>query len=113
MIETNIHEPVPIAVIESGGWRVEGTRVPVEAVLREFHAGATPEQILDSYPTVGLAKIYSVIGYCLSHMDVVERYLGETVAQERDATAQHSNASRARLLKARLAALKALEFSDR
>ena len=113
MVDIAIQQPVPITVTASGGWRVEGTRVPVEAVLREFHAGATPEQILDSYPTVGLAKIYSLLGYCLAHMDIVDRYLGETAGQERDAGAKHGNDSRVLQLKARLAALKATGPSER
>jgi uncharacterized protein (DUF433 family) len=112
MVDIAIQQPVPITVTATGGWRVEGTRVPVEAILREFHAGATAEQILDSFPTVGLAKIYSVIGYCLSHIEIVDRYLGETAVQEINAGVKHGNDSRALQLKARLAALKATGTSE-
>ena len=35
----------------------------------------TPEGIVEQYPTLRLAEVYSVIGYILGHPEEVENYL--------------------------------------
>lgn len=58
-------ERVPIQSDADGVIRVGGTRVTLDAVVAAFDAGATPEEIVQQYPSVTLADVYSVIGYCL------------------------------------------------
>ena len=58
-------EPVPFTVDSDGVARVGKTRVTLDTVVAAFLEGATAEEIVQQYPTVDLADIYSVIGYFL------------------------------------------------
>jgi hypothetical protein len=53
----------------------------LELVIRAFEDGATPEAIVQRYPTTTLADIYAVIAYHLRHRALVERYLTERERQ--------------------------------
>jgi uncharacterized protein (DUF433 family) len=53
----------------------------LELVIRAFEDGATPEVIVQRYPTTTLADIYTVIAYYLRHRALVERYLAERERQ--------------------------------
>ena len=68
-------ESIPIVTGADGVIRVSGTRVTLDSVLLAFNEGATPEEIAQQYPTVPLADIYHLIGYCLRHAADVEEYL--------------------------------------
>lgn len=70
-------EPVPLATDADGVVRVGNTRVTLDTVVAAFREGMTPEGIVEQYPTLRLADVYSVIGYILSHADDVEAYLRE------------------------------------
>jgi uncharacterized protein (DUF433 family) len=67
----------------SGSLRIGQTRVLVELVLWAFQDGATPEAIVQRYPTLSLVNVYTVIAYYLQHQDEMERYLAK---QEQRAT---------------------------
>jgi uncharacterized protein (DUF433 family) len=56
--------------------RVAGTRVPLERVVLEWKAGASPEGIAESFPILELADIYAAIAYYLRHRQEVEAYIG-------------------------------------
>ena len=56
---------VPLSTDEAGVLRVAGTRVSLDSVIYAFSEGATPEEIVQAFPTLDLAAIYSVIGYYL------------------------------------------------
>jgi uncharacterized protein (DUF433 family) len=71
----------PLRQEASGAVRVGHTRVLLELVIRAFEDGATPEAIVQRYPTTTLADIYAVIAYYLRHRAVVERYLTERERQ--------------------------------
>jgi uncharacterized protein (DUF433 family) len=58
-----------------GVLRVTRTRVTLDAVVAAFQEGATPEEIAQQYPTVGLADIYVVIGFYLQHREAVDEHL--------------------------------------
>ena len=74
---------IPLAADEAGVLRVGGTRVSLDSVVYAFDEGATPEDIAQSFPTLDLAAIYSVIGYYLQHRAEVEEYLARrTVERE-------------------------------
>ncbi len=68
-------EPVPLANDADGVVRVGTTRVTLDTVVAAFREGMTPEGIVEQYPTLNLAQVYSVIGYVLSHPEEVEAYL--------------------------------------
>jgi len=68
-------EPVPLACDADGVMRVGSSRVTLDTVVAAFREGMTPEGIVEQYPSLRLAEVYSVIGYFLSHRTGVETYL--------------------------------------
>src|SRR5437868_13671427 len=68
-------EPVPLASDADGVVRVGSSRVTLDTVVSAFREGMTPEGIVEQYPSLQLAQVYSVIGYVLSHPEEVETYL--------------------------------------
>lgn len=84
-------EPIPLARDADGVVRVGSSRVTLDTVVAAFREGMTPEGIVEQYPSLGLAEVYSVIGYVLRHPEQVETYLqerrrhAEAVRQENEA----------------------------
>lgn len=72
---------VPLTRMDNGVYRVSGTRIPLERVIESHKAGATPADIVDSFDTLNLADVYSVIGFYLKNPDAVESYLREREAE--------------------------------
>lgn len=70
-------ERMPIQTDADGVIRVGGTRVTLDSVVAAFDAGATAEEIVQQYPSVSLADVYSVIGYYLRHQSEICAYLTE------------------------------------
>ena len=68
-------EPVPLRTDADGVVRVEGSRVTLDTIMAAFHLGATPEEILQQYPTLKLVDIYAVLAYYLRHQTEVDEYL--------------------------------------
>jgi uncharacterized protein (DUF433 family) len=68
-------EPVPLVQGADGVMRVRGTRITLDTVFAAFREGATAEEIVQQYPSLSLADVYQVIGYCLRHSSEVEAYL--------------------------------------
>jgi len=69
-------EPVPLAIDADGVVRIGSSRVTLDTVVAAFREGMTPEGIVEQYPSVRLAQVYSVIGYVLNHREEVDAYLG-------------------------------------
>jgi uncharacterized protein (DUF433 family) len=65
----------PLRQDSSGALRVGQSRVLLELVVHAFQDGATPEAIVQRYPTTTLAEIYAVIAYYLQHREDIEAYL--------------------------------------
>jgi uncharacterized protein (DUF433 family) len=57
--------PPPLTQVAGGALRVEGTRVGLESVVHAFDLGATPEEIVQQFPTLDIASTYEVIAYVL------------------------------------------------
>ena len=74
-------DKAPLRQDDSGAVRIGNTRVLLELVIRAFEDGATPEAIVQRYPTTTLTDIYAVIAYYLRHRALVERYLAERERQ--------------------------------
>lgn len=68
-------ETAPLISDADGVVRVGSSRVTLDTVVAAFREGMTPEGIVEQYPSLELAEVYSVIGYVLSHADEVETYL--------------------------------------
>ncbi len=66
--------PVSLRAGEDGVLRVGATRVTLETLVAAFQDGATAEEIVQQYPSIELADVYSVIGYFLHNRDAVEVY---------------------------------------
>lgn len=69
---------------EGGVFRVADTRVSLDSVIYAFEEGATPEEIVQQYPTLDLAAIYSVISYYLQNRAEVEEYLEQRKIQRQE-----------------------------
>jgi uncharacterized protein (DUF433 family) len=74
-------EVVPLQADANGVICVGGTRVTLETVIAAFSEGATAEEIVQQYPSLKLADVYSVIGYYLRRSREVETYLQNRKAQ--------------------------------
>jgi uncharacterized protein (DUF433 family) len=102
-------EAPPLREDASGALRVGASRVLLELVLRAFQDGATPETIVQRYPTLALADVYAVIAYYLRHRGEMEEYLArreqhaEEVRKQTDSLLGDLSGIRARLLARRQA----------
>lgn len=56
----------------------------LDLIVHGFEQGESPEQILQSFPTLRLAEVYAVLAYYLEHREEVNEYLAE---QDRKADA--------------------------
>ncbi len=82
-------QPIPLTTSPEGVVRVSGTRVPLETVVRAFHQGATPEEIVQDFATVTLPHVYAVLAYYLAHRTEVEAYMAERATLNEAARAAH------------------------
>jgi len=72
---------IPLREDEHGVIRVAGTRVTLDTIAEAFNDGATAEEIVQQYPSLALADVYSVIGYLLRHQTDVAAYLKRRAEQ--------------------------------
>ena len=70
-------EVPPLWQDSTGALRIGTSRVLLELIIRAFQDGATPEAIVQRYPTTTLPDVYAVIAYYLRHREDVEAYLTE------------------------------------
>lgn len=82
-----IAQAPPIREAE-GALRVGRTGVTLETVLWAFQQGATPEDIVDQFPSLMLADVYEVIAYYLRHRDDIDVYLAQQEQHYRDTVEQ-------------------------
>lgn len=79
-------QPVPLVVSDAGVIHIADTRITLDTIVAAFHEGATPETIVQQYPSLLLADVYAVISYYLKHRAEVDSYLSQrekTAAQIR------------------------------
>ena len=62
---------------EDGALRIAGTRVGLDTIVDYFQEGRTPEQIVQSFPTVTLAQVYGAIAYYLENKKLVDEFFAE------------------------------------
>jgi uncharacterized protein (DUF433 family) len=74
-------DPIPLRLDSSGVLRVGDTRVTLDTVVHAYRDGASPEEIVLRYDSLGLAEVHAVIAYFLRHRAEVDEYLVRRTAQ--------------------------------
>lgn len=75
-MELNIaSDPAPLRADAGGVIRVGKSRVVLDLVVLHFEAGDRPEEIVEQFPSLGLADVYGAIAYYLRHKQEVRAYL--------------------------------------
>lgn len=75
MIATPTDVTVPLRMDEGEVIRIGNTRVTLQAVVADFHRGASPEEIAHHYTALSLSDVYLVVGYYLQNRDEVDTYV--------------------------------------
>lgn len=86
-------EPVPLVTNVDGVMCVGTTRVTLDTVVAAFREGATAEEIVQQYPTLRLADVYSVIAYYLRHRTTVDTYLADRSRLDEEARRKNEDRS--------------------
>ena len=97
-------EAIPLTKDAHGVYRVGGTRVTLDLVVRAFNRGATAEEIVQKFPSLELSAVYQVIGYYLKHSDELAEYLERREGEERELLAAHQDEWSSKGLRERLLA---------
>ncbi len=96
--------PVPLREDEHGVIRVAGSRVTLDSIVALFDRGATPEEIVQSFPMVSLGDAYAVLSYVVARRDDVDAYLARRGREEDEAREEAELRSPSAALRARLRA---------
>lgn len=64
----------PYVEDQDGALRVAGTRVSLASVVSGFQQRESPEQIVESFPTLSLAQVYGAIAYYLENEEMINAY---------------------------------------
>lgn len=62
----------------NGGLYVAGTRVSLDSVVIRFREGASPERIVQSFPTLKLSQVHGAIAYYLENEETINEYIAES-----------------------------------
>jgi uncharacterized protein (DUF433 family) len=60
-----------------GGYYLTGSRVSFESVICLFLDGASPETIVDEFPTLSLEQVYGAVTFYLADRAKFDAYLSE------------------------------------
>ena len=60
-----------------GGLYISGSHVSLDSVAIRFQQGASPEKIVQSFPTLKLSQVYAAIAYCLENEETISEYIAE------------------------------------
>jgi uncharacterized protein (DUF433 family) len=73
----DVNEPLPefLVRVPEGVIRLAGTRVSLDSVVQAFQDGSTPEEICLDYPSLDLARVYTVLACYLTRRDTIDAYL--------------------------------------
>jgi uncharacterized protein (DUF433 family) len=74
-MQTFEHPLVPLAMDEHGVIRIAGSRVTLDTVVASFERGATAEEIVQSFPTLGLGSVCAVLAFLMTRRADVDAYL--------------------------------------
>ena len=85
-------EPTPLKLNVDGVVFVANTRVTLDTVVLAYLESTTAEEIVEQYPSLHLADVYSVIAYYLRRKTEVDDYL--EIRQERAVQVRQENECR-------------------
>lgn len=100
-------DAIPLSKDAHGVYRVGGSRVTLDLVVRAFNRGATPEEIAQDFPSLQLPDIYQVIGYYLKHGSELAEYFDRRNREEKEMLEAHQDEWSPRGLRERLLARRA------
>jgi uncharacterized protein (DUF433 family) len=100
-------DAIPLSKDAHGVYRVGGSRVTLDLVVRAFNRGATPEEIAQDFPSIQLPDIYQVIGYYLKHDSELAEYFDRRNREEQAMLEAHQEEWSPRGLRERLLARRA------
>lgn len=86
---TAVVDEIPLTKDVEGVYRVGGTRVTLDLVVRAFNRGATAEEIVQKYESLQLPDVYQVIGYYLKHANELAEYFENRTREEETLLASH------------------------
>jgi uncharacterized protein (DUF433 family) len=86
---TAVVDTIPLTRDVEGAYRVGGTRVTLDLVIRAFNRGATAEEIVQKYDSLQLSDVYQVIGYYLKHADELAEYFENRAREEEALLSSH------------------------
>ena len=72
-----------------GGYYVIGSRVSLESVIFLFLDGASPETIVDEFPTLSLEQVYGAITFYLGNKAEAEEDIAVRKREEDDFSSAH------------------------
>jgi uncharacterized protein (DUF433 family) len=72
----------PYVQYQNEVYRVAGTRVALDSIVRRFWEGDTPESIVQSFPVLTLEQVYGAIAYYLRHQATIDAYLKQAESDE-------------------------------
>jgi uncharacterized protein (DUF433 family) len=102
----------PLTENPDGVILVVGTRVPLETVVTAFDAGATPEEITQQYPSLGLGDVYAVIAHVLANRETVDAYVAQRRAAGAVLRAEIEQGAPLQALRARLLARRSADSAQ-
>jgi uncharacterized protein (DUF433 family) len=80
---------VPLRIDEGEVIRIADTRVTLQAVIADFHRGASPEEIAHHYPALKLPDVYLVVSYYLQNRGEVDAYVQRQQRQADEARREY------------------------
>lgn len=72
--------PMPLKRDADGVIRVGNTRVILDLVIYAIRQGATPETIVEMYPSLALPDVYFITGYYLQDRHEIDAYIADREA---------------------------------
>ena len=81
---------------------IDGMRIKVEMIATLHNVGVPTEQMVEDYPPLTLAQIYSALAYYYDHKDEIDRQIEEGDRMEQEIKAKRDSSPKLReRLKAR------------
>ena len=74
--------PVPLGEDAHGIVRVVGSRVTLDSIVAVFDRGATPEEVVQCFPSLRLGDVYSILAWIVARRADVDSYLARRGADE-------------------------------
>jgi uncharacterized protein (DUF433 family) len=91
MAAIELVDAIPLAADSHGVYRIGGTRVTLDIVVRAFNRGATAEEIVQEFPSLQLPDVYHVIGYYLKHSVDFAEYFEKREREEKELLEAHED----------------------